>query len=218
MKKIIIIILSIISIIILHLSTRYTINEIYISKTNDGIYDDSLVNKLFIINYPETYIAYYNKGNSYYLQEKYNEAIDEYEKALKTVKKNRECKVRNNLALSYMKLLNLKSNNLNEEIEFIQKILLENNCASSDLKSGIDDNSQEIYNELEEAKKQVEPNDPNDPNNPNDPKDPNEPTQEEKEIEEKLKEQQRQTQKEREEKEREANYINDFDYYTGKNW
>ncbi len=192
MKKIIIIILSIISIIILHLSTRYIINEIYISKTNDGIYDDSLVNKLFIINYPETYIAYYNKGNSYYLQEKYNEAIDEYEKALKTVKKNRECKVRNNLALSYMKLLNLKS--------------------------GIDDNSQEIYNELEEAKKQVEPNDPNDPNNPNDPKDPNEPTQEEKEIEEKLKEQQRQTQKEREEKEREANYINDFDYYTGKNW
>lgn len=212
MKKTIIIIISI---ILFHLSARYIINEIYISKINNNNYDSSLINSLFIINYPEPYIAHYNKGNSLYYKKNYNEAIKEYEIALKTVPTSRECKVRNNLSLTHISLLDLQKDNIKEDIEYIQKILLVNNCASNDLISGKDDNSQIIYNELENIKNQ---NDPTDPTEPKDPKEPDEPTSKEQEIEKKLKEQQIQTQKDREEKEKEKNYIKDYDYYRGKKW
>ena len=221
MKKIVIIILAIISLFLFHLSIRYVLNEAYISKSNKGYYNSSLVDKLFILNFPESYIAYYNKGNNLYKSEKYDEAIEEYEEALKTVTKKRECKVRNNLSLSHIKLLNSSKESIIEDIEYIQGILLVNGCASTDLVSGKDSNSQEIYNELEELKNQNNQNGgqgkegkpkENEKGNEEDPK--------EKELEEELKKQQKRTQSERNQKERDRNNINNYDSsnFTGKNY
>ena len=224
MKKIIIFVLVIISLFLFHLSIRYVINEAYISKSNKGYYNSSLVEQLFILNFPESYIAYYNKGNNLYNLEEYNDAILEYEKALKTVSKKRECKVRNNLSLSYMKILNLTKEDLIDDIEYIQDILLVNNCAAKDLVSGKDSNSQEIYNELEKLKQEKsskggstgdKDNNKENQNNNN-----NEDDSKEKELEEQLKEQQRQTQQDRNDKERDdINRKEDTRYqYKGKNY
>ncbi len=217
MKKIIISVLVFFALVSVHLTLRYTINEFYISKSNKGYYDSKIVNKLFYLNWPQRYIAYYNRGNNEYNLGEYNKAIDDYEEALKSVPKKRECKVRNNLALSHIKLLDLDADDAISKINSIQKILLKHNCANKDLKSGKDENSQTIYNELEELKQQDpsggggsggEP--PQGGDDPDDPK--------EKEIEEEIEKQNGETRKKRQEEERERQQWDEYEYYRGPKW
>ena len=216
MRKVIRSILIIFFIFSLHLIIRYSINEIYINKYNNEEYESSLNNLLRIINYPETYIAYYNKGNSYYQLEEYSNAEKEYEKALKTAPKKRICPIRINLSLSKLAELDyVNDTNIKNELETIQYILLENDCATTD-NDGIDDEAQKLYNEIEELKNSSSSNgnkeDPKQENNNNN----NNQNEEEKELEEKLKQQKIDAIKDRDDND----YFNryDYEYYTGKTW
>jgi len=52
----------------------------------------------------EPYIPWFNRGDAYAAQEKYTDAIDDFEKALELAPAERECDVRVNLALSWERL------------------------------------------------------------------------------------------------------------------
>ena len=219
MKKVFIVIYIIVILFLLHLSIRFMINEAYISKSNKGYYDSKLVDKLFILNWPQSYIAYFNRGNNKYYLEDYNGAIDDYEEALKRVNKSNICKVRNNLVLANLKIVedNIKNGkNCVEEFERIEKIILEDECAKED-GSGKNEKSQVLYYELEDLKNSCPKggNGGSTSNTPAGGEQGNEENQKEKELEGKINEQQQQTQQERE-KNSQPNYNKDD--YNGKRW
>ena len=55
-------------------------------------------------NIVEPYLPWFNRGDAYAAQEKYTDAIDDFEKALELAPAERECDVRVNLALSWERL------------------------------------------------------------------------------------------------------------------
>lgn len=212
MKKIIYGIWILLFVICFHLSFRYIMNEIYIGKYNDSIYENKIINFLLLFNYPESYVAHYNKGNNYYNLKDFDNAVNEYNSALKTVKGDRRCKVLINLSLSKLELIDLKSNDVKQKLIDIQNILLDSNCATSDNK-GKNEDAQELYNEIEKLlnssgggsgdQDDEKDNNNDDNNNQNDYKD----------IENKLKEQQQQSSEDRE-----KNQRKEYKAYTGKSW
>ena len=154
-KKLLIIILVLIIISIILIS-KYTINNNYINKYKNNIYEPSLAKKLLFLNIQEKYIAHYNYGTSLYQTEDYKNAKKEFNKALKTTPKKRICYVRANLALTEIKLLPEKEDIdiLIKKIENIENILLENDCATTN-NNGKDKKSQEIYDYLEQIKNEL---------------------------------------------------------------
>ena len=66
MRKVLTFIYLFILIVFLKLVITFVINEMYISKYNKGDYDKNLVKSLFVLNFSERYIAYYNYGNLLY--------------------------------------------------------------------------------------------------------------------------------------------------------
>ena len=105
MKKALYVILGILVLVFIHLLSRYLVNEAYIRTYNSGNYDSNLVKYLFIVNYPESYVAHYNYGNSLYMKQNYEEAKEEFEKSLSTAPREKRCFVRYNLALSMLELV-----------------------------------------------------------------------------------------------------------------
>lgn len=219
MKKVGYVLYIILFVICFHFSVRFFLNEIGIHRYHNYNFDNGIVNYLMILNYPEPYIVHYNKGNNLYQEGKYEEAIEEFSEAMKTVKGDRKCKVEINLALSKIKLVNFDdAKTAIKELKEIQKILLEDNCATED-NNGKDEESQELYNELEKKKEETKEkngdnNDDNKDDDENeDEQDSDEQKQKEKELEDKLKEQQEQSSNER-------NKVDqrDYQYYDGKKW
>ena len=152
-QKKLLIILLILLIIAIKLISKYSINNNYIRKYKSNIYEPKIAKRLLFIHIQEKYIAHYNYGTSLYKTEDYKNAKEEFSKALKTVPKKRVCYVRANLALTEIKLLpeNEEADVLIKKIEDIQKILLENECATKN-HNGKDDKSQKIYDYLEQSK------------------------------------------------------------------
>ena len=212
MKKIMYPVIIIIGFIIIHLSFRYILNEVYINNYNNGNYSNSIVNFLKILNYPESYIAHYNKGNNYYNLKEYENAIEEYNKALRTVKGSRKCKVLINLSLSKFELIDLNQDIARDKLLEIQNILLEDSCATRDNK-GKDSEAQKLYNEIEALLNSKggggSGGDPQD----NPPDNPNDNPQNYDELQKKLREQQQKASNDRK-------TVNkrDYEYYNGKNW
>lgn len=150
MKKVIIFIYVFVLVVFIELLVTYTINEIYISRYEKGIYDKGLVKSLFVLNYNERYIPYYNYGNYLYKTGDYKNAAIEYEKALeKNVPEKRVCFVRINLSLA---LTNTVSEDMTDEeklaiYEQAREVLYEDDCAEEGSGQG---------GESEEAEQQEE--------------------------------------------------------------
>ena len=97
MRKIITFVYVFILIVFLKFVITFITNEMFISKYNKGIYEKNLVKSLFVLNFSERYIAYYNYGNLLYQIGYYEDAINEYKKALEfEIPKERVCDVRIN--------------------------------------------------------------------------------------------------------------------------
>lgn len=104
MKKIIKTILIILIIILTKLIFSYTVNEILIWNYKNKNYNSILIKTLYILNFNQPYIKYYNDGNILYKKEKYNEAIRKYNQAInKKPPKNKICDIRINLSLAMIK-------------------------------------------------------------------------------------------------------------------
>ena len=169
----------------------YVLNERFISLYEDKEYDK--VNfSILKLNLLESYKSHYNQGNKYYQEKEYKEAIKEYEKSLKLFPSHDdECKIRINLALAKLELLDYKVEKeedvkkLIKELKKVQKVLTKKGCAKKNGK-GHSKKAQKLYDDIQAYIEQLkqssggsggknDPDDPDDPDEPEDPEDPEDP-------------------------------------------
>lgn len=156
-KNIYKIIFVVLCIILIKLFITFCLNEYFISQYKQNDYSASLVEKLFILNMYQPYIAHYNYGNVLYNQGKYDEAIEEYQKALKLYPpKNKECLIRINLALSMIKKLHNEPQNddeIKEDLNILEDakdILCEKGCANENNNKGHNRQAQRLKNDIDD--------------------------------------------------------------------
>lgn len=137
MKKILKINLTILSVLFFYYILRISINILGITTKNHN-----LINKLYIININEPYVAYYNNGNIYYKERNYKRAIKEYKKALiLNPPNNKICIIKRKL---FKSIIN-NTNNL-ENINTIKNRLINDKCYDKEIKSYITKNINKIDN------------------------------------------------------------------------
>lgn len=159
MKKVLIFLYVFLLVAFFELVITYFINELYISKYEKGEYEKGLVKSLFVINYLERYIPYYNYGNYFYKTGDYDNAALEYEKALeKGVPKKRVCSVRINLSLA---LTNTVTDDMTEDekiaiYERAKEVLYEDNCAQAGSgEGGESEEAEQLEDEIEEKEQEA---------------------------------------------------------------
>ena len=110
-------------------------NTFIINKYKEGKSLESDAKMLTNITLQKSYISNYNYGNILYQNGKYEKAISEYKKALKTVSSSeKECKIRINCALAICKTVQVDESNqesINNAINTYQEaidVLVEKNC------------------------------------------------------------------------------------------
>ena len=90
------------------------INNIIKEDYKKQVYDSKLIKSLYIFNFNQSYIAYYNEGNILYNLEEYGKAKEKYEQALsKRPAKGKVCLIRVNLSLAIIKAID--TNQVNKE-------------------------------------------------------------------------------------------------------
>lgn len=218
MKNFLKLLLFLLILILVKLLFSFTVNEIMIVNYDNDKYNENLINTLYFINFPESYIAYYNHGNILYKTENYEEAISKFETALeKNPSQNRVCDIRVNLSLSIIATIdNSKQNDSLSKLKKARIILYEDNCANEFDNNGKDEKAEKLEEEIKKLEKELESSNQN--NEDDNPQDNNKDYDNEKEqtVEEKLREIQRGAASSRQ-------HQNDYDenrqtYYDGKNW
>lgn len=225
MKKVLIFLYVFVLIVFAELLITFVINEVYIYKYEKGNYDKGLVKSLFVLNYNERYIPYYNYGNYLYKTGDYKNAALEYEKALeKNVPDKRVCMVRINLSLSLMGTVSDDMTD-DEKIEIYEKaknVLYEDNCAeegqgqggSSEESEELEDEIQEKEDEIEEGKSSGEKDDDGN----SDPEKEKEEKEKEEEKSKELEDRNKDANKNRQEGLDDYRDLDDREYYYGKKW
>ena len=137
----------------------YNENVIRAYDEKDYSVNDDLLKTLNVI---EPYIPYYNDGNILYRQGKYEEAIEEYEKAIEAgIPELSECPVRINMALAKVATLdkNYKEpEHIDESLEILyaaRDMLLEDGCATED-GDGHSKRAERLKRDIEAAIKELE--------------------------------------------------------------
>lgn len=181
-RKILIIIYIAFILFTLKLLYTYTANNILISKYNEGEYDIIRAENLTHINFPQSYIAYYNYGNILYQNGEYESAINKYELALNNiVPKDKRCSIRINYALAICKTVQVnekEQESIKSAIKTYEsaiEILTQEGCANKNNNNGhslkAEQLKKDIQKEIDRLKKQQEQqnsdnnNDENDKNN-----------------------------------------------------
>ncbi|MBQ7707851.1 MAG: tetratricopeptide repeat protein [Lachnospiraceae bacterium] len=165
-KKILIIVYVLFLLVLGKLIFTYAYNEHVIKKVKENSYTGR-ADVLTFANFYEPYIAHYNRGNIFYKNGNYDEAIKEYNNALKChVPDRKECSIRINLALSIIgKIPNDydapdKIDATIATLKEAREVLLPDDCANEEgtghsaeaekLKKEIDDLIKELEQEKEE--------------------------------------------------------------------
>ena len=66
----------------LFLVVRFVMNEIFLRRYDRKVYSTKYEEPLLVMNFPDSYLPYYNLGNVAYQNGDYDEAISNYKKAL----------------------------------------------------------------------------------------------------------------------------------------
>lgn len=216
MKKVLNGLLLVLGLILIRLVSSFIINEIIIWNYNNDIYNTLLVRSLYVFNFNQSYIAYYNEGNILYKKDRYAEAIEKYTEALeKKPPQNRICDVRINLTLATIKTVD--ENNYVEaysQLESAKSYLQEDNCL---------DKSQEARNleeEIENLQEQLNNGSNGDDTGNNDGNEDDEDNNgnQNKDIEEELKERQKVASASRQEEIEQNENWQETPGYPGKKW
>ncbi|MBR3280703.1 MAG: tetratricopeptide repeat protein [Clostridia bacterium] len=225
-KKIVLGLIILISVCLLKLVITYAANESLIGNISKGRVgkNDGMI--LYIINYPEGYIAYYNNGNIYYKVGEYEKAIECYKKALSMGHPNnrKDCKIRINLVLSMLQTFDL--NNLTDEkVKSILKVLgeakeylIENGCANRYDSNGHSEDAEKLKKEIEELEQALKSDNykesESDEKNQDDKKQSDSSSSNTKE--DRIRKIQKDANQTRENKKNNGNFT--YDYYEGKTW
>lgn len=222
MKKII---WSILAVLLLGLTVTFISNEITIVNYNKGVYKE---NKLAVLEFMQPYVSHYNNGNIGFKRENYNEAIVEYEKALKSgVPKKKECLVRINMALAMIETIDFENGSAEDAIKTLndaRDTLTEKGCAD-DKNSGHNSDAQQLKNDIDKLIEEIEnsseeSSDNNQQDSQNNSNEKDKQDKKEQTTEEKLEELKEQSQKERDNNMEESAYTKYFnqEYYHGNVW
>ena len=160
-KKILIGIYIVILLICSKLAFNYIYNAIVIYGYHQHDYSVN-VKPLLIFNWSEPYIAYYNQGNIYYKNDRFEDSITSYERALKLyLPEEKECAVRINLALAMLGTMAedySASENVDTSLEILREardVLLENGCATEN-GDGHSETAEQLKEEIEALIEQLE--------------------------------------------------------------
>lgn len=216
-KKVCIGLIILFSLLFLRFFSVYFLNEKMIAEYEKGNDSSFYIDLLYVLNFQQSYIDYYNHGNIYYQKEEYEKAIDRYEIALtKNPTKKRVCDIRINLSLATLQLADVK-----EDMSYLKKareILYQDDCAHEEDENGSSKEAEKLEQEIKELESQVGTENPEnpDPNGKPEEEDPEVPN--EKSIEEQLKEEIIQNNQARNENIQTWENLNNYEYYSGKSW
>lgn len=157
MKRRILIILYVILIcIMIKFAFNMVINSILISKYEDGEYSEGIAKTLTKFNFPQKYIANYNYGDILYQKGEYEEAIEEYKKALNgKVPKDKECSIRINYSLAICKTVQVDETDEQSIKQAIEKyesaidVLIENGCANKNNDNGHSQKAEKLKKDIQ---------------------------------------------------------------------
>lgn len=157
------------------LGAKYIINEIFISKYNDGEYKTGSEKGLTEFNFPEGYVPYYNLGNAYYKQGEYDKAISYYKKALTENPPHsgeRECDIRVNLALAMLQKIDWSNMETEKDVERVirqlkaaRNVLTEEGCANPDDPNGHNKEAEQLKKDIDDMIEQLQQNQEDQQNN-----------------------------------------------------
>ncbi len=169
---------------------------------------------------------HYNKGNEYYQNSMYEEAIAEYEKALEQIPdRERACKIRINMALSMTKQIDIEKitgdsiDDVKEILKEAKSILMEKGCAN-DEGTGHNADAQQLKDDIDKFLESLE-NTQDSEADPKEKGESQEKSEEEEQLEQELKNIQSQSMCERKLEERLEEFLNDSDpvfNYDGERW
>lgn len=159
MKKAILIITIVLSILEGCLVVAYVSNQIDIKKYNSGNYTNNI---FAVFGFMQPYVDDYNMGNKCYMQNDYEQAIDYYNKALRKNPPhshyndsgyNKQCSIRINIVLAMIAQIDmdeLSKEDIPSALQIIDEakdILTEKDCAKSD-GDGHSEQATQLYKEL----------------------------------------------------------------------
>ena len=219
MKKLLKILTIIFLVLFIKFSFTYTINEIIIYNYKNNNYNTKIIKLLYLFNFYQKYIVYYNEGNILYKTNNYEDAIKKYEIALnKKPPENKICDIRINLSLSIIK--NINGDNKTEILDNLNKAknnLYENNCANPIDDSGKSKDEEQLEEEIKQLEEQIK-NNTNSNSSNNEPEESSPNNEDYTEIEEQLKENEQKSNANRQDELNIYENMGKNDYYTGKRW
>ena len=220
MKKSLKVLVIFLCVILFKFIITYTINEIIIFNYNHNVFNSFLVKSLYIFNFNQSYIAYYNDGNILYQNEKYDTAINKYRKALeKNPPQSKVCDVRINLSLSIIKQVDTSDyKTAFNQLEEAKNNLYNNNCASQIDDSGYSKDAENLEEEIKKLQNQLNNSSNDSQNDDNDDEDNNDNEEIDSNIEEQLKEIEKNSNSSRQSDMQDFENLGDYSYYSGKKW
>ena len=161
MKRILLIIAGMLSIVFIYFAYRYFYQKYLNEEYKDRNYDISQ-HMMEVANFNQPYIAYYNAGNIAYQNGDMKEAIKNYDKALElNGSHKKECNIRINKALALIDgiVTEVKTEeDIQKSLDLLYEardVLLEEDCAT-DSDTGHDPEAQRLKNEIDELIQQYE--------------------------------------------------------------
>lgn len=158
LKYILMIVFSIpILVIAVSIIGRVIINHSFVRAYDTAQYKTKSEEKLLYLNFPESYLPYYNLGNVCYEKKEYDKAVGYYQKALKLYPRpDRECSIRINLALALCNTIDFYDLDSQEKIDtalFIlykaRDVLLENGWAVEEGEDYRDKDAQQLKEDID---------------------------------------------------------------------
>ena len=196
-KKILLVIYILLIILALKFVLKTVNNSILIFRYNKTDYSKLQAKVAIHFDFIENYVSRYNYGNILYNEGKYEEAIQEYRKALRHfVPKYKECKIRINYALAICNTVQVDETNKISIENAIKRyedaidVLTEKGCANKNDDNGHSQDAetlkQDILREIERLKKLNEDEQQSKENNEKENNEKEKNNTNEKEIEEKI--------------------------------
>ena len=149
----------------LFLSIRYIMNEIFLRRYDKKIYSKKFEEPLLKMNFPDSYLPYYNLGNVAYKNGNYDEAISNYKKALEigAPHEDKECNIRVNLALSMLMKIDWTAMSTEKDLQrairqlkAARNVLTEEGCANPDDPNGHNEDAEKLKKDIDDMLDQLQ--------------------------------------------------------------
>lgn len=140
-----------------HLFWRTLRNEQFIAGWQQGRFDAAVLKELEHFNFVQGYVPYYNQGNAAYVRKDYRQAVMYYRQALDRFPAHPdECRIRVNLALSMLALLDENAEGFGAGLLAAREVLTEENCASLTGNEGHSETAEILKQDIDDMLSQLE--------------------------------------------------------------